>query len=87
MGLVRRTSALALVVTLSVIGCSAPAPTLGLYSVTAKIGEGGTGQVYQSDYATQGVPIHSASGCGRIWNRTISLVMPLPPSLCQLNES
>ena len=27
---------------------------------------------------------YSASGCGRIWNRTISLVIPLPPSLCQL---
>ncbi len=27
---------------------------------------------------------HSASGCGRIWNRTISLVIPFPPSLCQL---
>ena len=26
---------------------------------------------------------YSASGCGRIWNRTISLVIPLPPSLCQ----
>ncbi len=26
---------------------------------------------------------YSASGCGRIWNRTISLVIPLPPSWCQ----
>ena len=26
---------------------------------------------------------YSASGCGRIWKRTISLVIPLPPSWCQ----
>ena len=26
-------------------------------------------------------PDHSASGSGRIWNRTISLVVPLPPSI------
>ena len=28
-------------------------------------------------------PFYSASGCGRIWKRTISLVIPLPPSWCQ----
>ena len=28
-------------------------------------------------------PAYSASGCGRIWKRTISLVFPRPPSLCQ----
>ena len=26
---------------------------------------------------------YSASGSGRIWKRTISLVIPLPPSWCQ----
>ena len=28
-------------------------------------------------------PAYSASGSGRIWKRTISLVIPLPPSWCQ----
>ena len=26
---------------------------------------------------------YSANGCGRTWKRTISLVIPLPPSWCQ----
>lgn len=29
---------------------------------------------------------YSARGSGLIWNRTIWLVMPLPPSLCQFAE-